>query len=111
MPRKAPIDRYDTGGAAPDKEPIMSNDPNPDDPTRDEMLSLLEDGIREAHRKVDSGRVYDKENEKVRIQWLRCLAYSVNMYRKILRDKEVEANAERIAELEEQQGGSDYQLK
>ena len=76
---------------------------------RDVILDLLEDGIREAHRKVESGRVYDPENEKVRIQWIRALAYAVNIHRQTLRDKEIEENAARIAELERQQERSGSQ--
>lgn len=33
-------------------------------PDRDEVLKMLEDGLEEAHRKVESGRVYDAQNEK-----------------------------------------------
>lgn len=84
---------------------------SPDEPSiasenaeRDELLDLLKDGVREAHRKVDSGRVRNAENEKVRIQWIRALAYSVNMYRQTLKDKELDEMNERLERLEAQRG-------
>jgi hypothetical protein len=69
----------------------------PTAPERDELLALLEDGIREAHRKVENGRVRDAENEKVRQGWIRALAYAVNSYRQLKRDEDLE---EMKAELE-----------
>jgi hypothetical protein len=74
-------------------------------PERDEILELLEDGIREAHRKVKEGRVYDAENEKVRIKWIRALAYAANVHRQIQNDRDLEELSERLEHLEEQKGG------
>ena len=73
-------------------------------PERDEILELLEDGIREAHRKVQEGRVYDAENEKVRIKWIRALAYAANVHRQIQNDRDLEELSERLEHLEKQQG-------
>ncbi|WP_254830470.1 hypothetical protein [Haloglomus salinum] len=70
-------------------------------PDRDEILSLLEDGIREAHRKVQEGRVYDAENEKVRIKWIRALAYAANVHRQLQNDRDLEELSERLEALEE----------
>lgn len=67
---------------------------------REEMLELLEDGVREAHRKVESGRVYDAENEKVRLQWVRALAYAVGQYRQLVKDKDIEELKERLDEID-----------
>mgnify|MGYP000507007033 CR=1 FL=1 len=72
-------------------------------PDRDEILELLEDGIREAHRKVKDGRVYDAENEKVRIKWIRALAYSANVHRQLQNDRDLEELAERLEALEAQE--------
>jgi hypothetical protein len=83
----------------------------PDDPAdapavevadRDEILDLLEDGIREAHRKVESGRVYDAENEKVRQKWIRTLAYAANAYRQLAKDRDLEELAEEVERLKQQ---------
>jgi hypothetical protein len=70
---------------------------------RDEMLSLMEDAIREAHRKVQSGRVKSESKEKVRIQWVRALSYSVGQYRKLIKDRDLEEMNERLEALEEAQ--------
>ncbi|MDS0258612.1 hypothetical protein NDI56_04195 [Haloarcula sp. S1CR25-12] len=69
-------------------------------PNRDEILELLEDGIREAHRKVEEGRVYDPENEKVRIKWIRALAYAANVHRQMQNDRDLEELSQRLDELE-----------
>lgn len=73
-----------------------------DVPDRDEILSLLEDGIAEAHRKVESGRVYDPENERVRIKWIKCLAYCAGQYRQLVRDRDLDELAERVEQLEDE---------
>lgn len=70
-------------------------------PNRGEIQDLLEDGIREAHRKVKEGRVYDAENEKVRIKWIRALAYAANVHRQIQNDRDLEELSERLDQLEE----------
>ncbi|QDX40278.1 hypothetical protein [Salarchaeum sp. JOR-1] len=72
-------------------------------PERDEILGLLEDGIEEAHRKVTDGRVYDAENEKVRIKWIRALAYAANVHRQIQNDRDLEELSERLEQLEEEE--------
>lgn len=72
-------------------------------PSREEVLSLLEDGMKEAHQKVKNGRVYDAENEKVRQKWIRTLAYTAGQYRQLKKDEDLEDLNERLRELEEQQ--------
>jgi len=69
-------------------------------PERDEVLSLLNDGMKEAHRKVKSGRVYDAENEKVRQNWIRTLAYVAGQYRQLKKDEDIEELEERLTKLE-----------
>lgn len=73
-------------------------------PEREEILELLEDGIREAHRKVKEGRVYNAENEKVRIKWIRALAYAANVHRQLQNDRDLEELSQRLDELEEGEG-------
>ncbi|WP_227357679.1 hypothetical protein [Haladaptatus salinisoli] len=74
-------------------------------PDRDEILSLLTDGIEEAHRKVTSGRVYDESKEQTRQGWIRVLAYAAGQYRQLVRDKELEQIEERLERLEEAKDG------
>lgn len=69
----------------------------------DEMLDHLDTAIEEAHRKIDSGRVYDPTNEKVRCKWIKTLAYTVNVRRQVTNDRDLQDLAERIEALEEQQ--------
>ena len=63
------------------------------------MLNTLDLAIEEAARKVESGRVYDAENEKVRIKWVRALAYALNVRRQVATDRDLEELAEQIEEL------------
>jgi len=66
----------------------------------DAMLETLDAAIDEARRKVESGRVYDAENEKVRIKWIRALAYAVNVRRQVTTDRDLEELTERLEALE-----------
>jgi hypothetical protein len=75
-------------------------------PERDAVLAMLGDAVSEAHRKVESGRVRDADNEKVRQGWIRALAYCAGQYRQLKRDEELEEMAERLAELEKRAGVS-----
>jgi hypothetical protein len=68
-----------------------------------DMLATLDSAIEEAQRKVESGRVYDAENEKVRIKWIRALAYTVNVRRQVANDRDLEELAEEIEHLKHQQ--------
>ncbi|WP_206731800.1 hypothetical protein [Halorubrum amylolyticum] len=67
----------------------------------DQMLDTLDTAIEEARRKVESGRVYDPENERVRIKWIRALAYTVNVRRQVTNDRDLEELAERLEQLED----------
>jgi hypothetical protein len=71
----------------------------------DAMLDTLDVAIEEARRKVENGRVYDADNEKVRIKWIRALAYVVNVRRQVANDRDLEELAERIEDLETQRSG------
>jgi hypothetical protein len=68
-----------------------------------DMLATLDAAIEEAQRKVESGRVYDAENEKVRIKWIRALAYTVNVRRQVANDRDLEELADEIEQLKQQQ--------
>lgn len=68
---------------------------------RDRVLAMLEDALEEAHRKVTNGRVRDAENERVRQQWIKTLAYTANVTRQCLNDAELQELQDRIEQLEE----------
>jgi hypothetical protein len=93
-------DPDDTADVAGDGPP----DPFAEAAGREEILALLEDAVREAHRKVESGRVYDAENEQVRIKWIRTLAYAAGQYRQLLKDKDLEEFNERLERIEARHG-------
>lgn len=65
----------------------------------DQMLADLDVAIAEARRKIEDGRVRDAENEKVRIKWIRALAYTVNIRRQVANDRDLEELAEEIEAL------------
>lgn len=67
----------------------------------DMLADALDGAIEEARRKVESGRVYDAENEKVRIKWIRALAYAVNVRRQVTNDRDLAELDRRVAALEE----------
>jgi len=59
--------------------------------------------IDEAKYKIENGRVRSPENEKVRIKWVRALAYALNVRRQIAHDRDLEELAEKMDALEQQQ--------
>lgn len=61
---------------------------------------MLNDVLSEAHRKVESGRVYDAEKERVRQGWIRVFAYTAGQYRQLKRDEDLEGLQERVDALE-----------
>ena len=81
-------------GAAPDV------DDADDGEDYDDMLESVDAAIDEARRKVESGRVRDAENERVRIKWIRALAYAVNVRRQVTADRDLQELGERLDRLE-----------
>ena len=65
-----------------------------------QMLKTLDVAIEEAKYKIEDGRIRSPENEKVRVKWVRALAYAMNVRRQIANDRDLEELAERIDELE-----------
>jgi hypothetical protein len=83
-------------------------------PARDDVLDDLSVAIREARAKVESGRVYDPEAERVRQGWIRTLARSAAEYRKMLADRDDLADLrERVARIEQnnRDDGNPYRYK
>lgn len=70
-------------------------------PSRKMVIRDLEMAMEEAKRKIESGRIYDAENEKVRIKWIKALGYLVNSYRQLIKDHDLEELKKRIEDLEE----------
>jgi hypothetical protein len=68
-----------------------------------ELEDVLDDLLDEALRKVESGRVYDASNERVRIKWIRIAKDIVAEKRKVVNDRTLEELSERIDEIERRQ--------
>jgi hypothetical protein len=81
-------------GAAPDVDDADGGE------DYDDMLESVDAAIDEARRKVESGRVRDAENERVRIKWIRALAYAVNVRRQVTADRDLQELGERLDRLE-----------
>jgi hypothetical protein len=68
----------------------------------DKMLDTLDDAIEEARRKISNGRVRDEAKEKVRINWVRALAYAVNVRRQVTADRDLAELSEEVDRLKQQ---------
>lgn len=62
------------------------------------MLEQIDGAIESGEHKIDLGRVYEPENEKVRIQWIKAFGYLLRTKPKILDDRD---RAEMVAEIRE----------
>ena len=71
----------------------------------DAMLDTLDVAIEEAQHKIENGRVRSPENEKVRVKWIRALAYTVNVRRQVANDRDLQELAEKVERLQEQHEG------
>jgi len=65
------------------------------------MLDTLDVAIQTAREKIQSGRIRDEDKEKIRIKWVRALAYGLNVRRQITADRDLEELTERVEQLEE----------
>ena len=66
------------------------------------ILKALDKAVDKALEKVQSGRVYNPQNEKVRIRWLKALSYTCDIYRKVKKEEEINELEERIEQLEKE---------
>ena len=69
--------------------------------SREDVLSRLDEVIQILHTKATSGRIKNPENEKVKIQWFRVLAYTCSIYNQIKKDIEFDDLAREIEEIKE----------
>jgi hypothetical protein len=66
------------------------------------MLDTLDVAIEEAQRKIENGRVRSPENEKVRVKWIRALAYTINVRRQVASDRDLEELADQVDVLSDE---------
>jgi hypothetical protein len=57
---------------------------------RDKVLSILSNVIRKLDEKLENGRIVNPDNEKIRIQYYKALIYSMDIFNKILKDKQID---------------------
>ena len=69
-----------------------------------DLMATLDVLEQEALRKVESGRVYDPENERVRIKWIRIAKDVVAEKRKVKAESDLEELSERVEQLEAERG-------
>lgn len=67
---------------------------------RDKLLSLLSEVIANLQTKIQKGRIRDPPNEKLRQEAMRVLFYGTSVYNAILKDRELDEIARRLAVLE-----------
>lgn len=77
----------------------------------DELEEPIDTAIDETVEKIESGRVYDAENESVRIKRKRALGYLIRTKLKVIEARELEDVVERLRELEEQQEDTKGEVK
>lgn len=80
-----------------------TNDLNPDFyDDRENILSRLDEVIKLIHKKAVNGRIKNPENDKIRIQWFRVLAYTCQIYNQIKKDVELDELREEMETLRNQ---------
>jgi hypothetical protein len=83
----------DTPSGEKDKEPL----------TRDQVLRLSSQTIRQLHRRVSGGvRFKEQSGDAARLSHVRALAQLLQLYGAILKDHEITELEARITELEKQ---------
>ena len=70
--------------------------------SREQALRKLETAMEELHHKIEVGRVRSVKKDKVRCKFVQTLARAINVYRLLLKDKELEEIKEEIDELRDQ---------
>jgi hypothetical protein len=74
----------------------------------EQLIQTLDTLENEALRKVESGRVYEPENERVRIKWIRIAKDVIAEKRKTIEARDLADLSERVDALED---GQDSGLK
>ena len=89
----------------------LDDDSDPDDSLtdREEALAKLSDVTEYAEYKVfGKGRIRNEQKEHIRIKYLRTIVSAANAKRSLLKDRDLDELADRIAELEEQRERAKY---
>lgn len=57
--------------------------------TRHEVLDILSQAIQQQHQKMTKGKIFNPENEKIRVSQWKSLVHSCQVYNQILKDMEI----------------------
>lgn len=68
-------------------------------PTREHVLHILAEAIDKQHHKVTKGKIFNQENEKIRINQWKSLVHTCHIYNQILKDKQIDEVKKELAEI------------
>ena len=68
-------------------------------PSRDHVLHILAEAIDKQHHKVTKGKIFNQENEKIRINQWKSLVHTCHIYNQILKDKQIDEVKKELKEI------------
>ena len=68
-------------------------------PSREHVLHILAEAIDMQHHKVTKGKIFNQENEKIRINQWKSLVHTCHIYNQILKDKQIDEVRKELKEI------------
>ena len=68
-------------------------------PSREHVLHILAEAIDMQHHKVTKGKIFNQENEKIRINQWKSLVHTCHIYNQILKDKQIDEVKKELSEI------------
>lgn len=68
-------------------------------PSREHVLQILAEAIDMQHHKVTKGKIFNQENEKIRINQWKSLVHTCHIYNQILKDKQIDEVRKELKEI------------
>ena len=68
-------------------------------PSREHVLHILAEAIDMQHHKVTKGKIFNQENEKIRINQWKSLVHTCHIYNQILKDKQIDEVQKELKEI------------
>ena len=68
-------------------------------PSREHVLHILAEAIDKQHHKVTKGKIFNQENEKIRINQWKSLVHTCHIYNQILKDKQIDEVKKELKEI------------
>lgn len=72
------------------EDAVIQVDLMPQLKSRQEVLGILSDAIDKQHDKVTKGRIFNPENEKIKISMWKSLVHTCHTYNQILKDMQID---------------------